>query len=146
MQFVFDDFFEATGSEFTRENVVGIFEKIMIGYAMGELRCYLQTAAKVIENKCFEYAKNHGAILERSAADYLHGMIDPQNPQRTLPSRFASHLAYPSELVHRRLGQLELKPQGLESTEIEDALGSSSPRVEPIVGQVVVPRKRQLTE
>ncbi|KAJ9133150.1 hypothetical protein NKR23_g10946 [Pleurostoma richardsiae] len=72
LQFVFDDFFEASGPDFTREKVVDIFEKIMVGYAIGELWGHLQKAARAVEAKCLEYKKNHGKRLWRGVEDYLH--------------------------------------------------------------------------
>lgn len=144
LQFVFDDFFEASGSSFTRENVVDVFEKIIIGYAMGELRFHLKNAAKAIEDKVFEYRKNHGKLLERSTAYYSHGMVDPYKEQRSLRTRF-NRFMHPSEPVHRRPGQSELRSQGREDTQMEDAPDSGSAPVEPM-GSQVVPRKRQRTD
>lgn len=45
LQFVYNEFFEVSGSNFTRENVVSVFENIMVGYGIRELWGYLKGAA-----------------------------------------------------------------------------------------------------
>ncbi|KAI0538596.1 hypothetical protein GGR58DRAFT_500943 [Xylaria digitata] len=77
LQFVFDEFFEASASDFTREKVVGIFEKIMVGYAIGELWGYLRQAAKAAEEKCLEYKRKNRRRLGREVGYYLYGMPLP---------------------------------------------------------------------
>ncbi|ROV95204.1 hypothetical protein VMCG_08560 [Cytospora schulzeri] len=75
LQFVYDDFFEANGSEFTREKVVSIFEQLMVGYGIKELWGYLQEAAQAIEAKCLDYKNKYNKRLWRDIGYYTHGLV-----------------------------------------------------------------------
>ncbi|KUI64189.1 hypothetical protein VM1G_10978 [Cytospora mali] len=77
LQFVYDDFFEASGPDFTREKVVSIFEKLMVGYGIRELWGHLQNAARAIEEKCIAYNDEHKLRLWRDKGYYTHGLILP---------------------------------------------------------------------
>lgn len=75
LQFVYDEFFEASGSDFTRENVVSVFENIMVGYGIRELWGHLKGAAQAIEAKCLQYKNNHRKRLWRDLGYYTHGLV-----------------------------------------------------------------------
>lgn len=75
LQFIHDDFFEASGSEFTRDKVVSVFERIMVGYGIGELWGHLRKAARAVEGKCLEHKDIHGNRLEREVGYYTHGCL-----------------------------------------------------------------------
>lgn len=97
LQFVYDDFFEASGSDFTRENVVSIFENIMVGYGIRELWGYLQAAAQAVEAKCLEYKKNHNKRLWRDVGYYTHGLILPVQTTTSV----ASQATYSTQATNR---------------------------------------------
>ncbi|KUI61524.1 hypothetical protein VP1G_08702 [Cytospora mali] len=86
LQFVYDDFFEASGSDFTREKVVSIFEKLMVGYGIRELWGHLQNAARAIEEKCIAYNDEHKLRLWRTKGYYTHGLILPDKHGATTTS------------------------------------------------------------
>lgn len=73
LQFVYEDFFEANSqtSDFTREEVVRVFETIIVGYGIGELRGYLRAAAQDFERKCIKHAEeNNNKHLERDSKQF----------------------------------------------------------------------------
>ncbi|KAI0799227.1 hypothetical protein GGR55DRAFT_692851 [Xylaria sp. FL0064] len=82
LQFLYDNFFEASGNDFTREKVVAVFEKIMVGYAIGELRGYLRDAAAAVEAKCLNYNREHQICIDRDMNYYLYGMPLPLKRRR----------------------------------------------------------------
>ncbi|KAI9159144.1 hypothetical protein HJFPF1_07152 [Paramyrothecium foliicola] len=83
LQFLYDEVFEASGPSYTRENVVGVFEKILVGYGVGKLQPLLQNAAKAIDEKCRKYRLDHNSRrLPRTAEDYLYGLALPVGPGR----------------------------------------------------------------
>ncbi|KAI1274761.1 hypothetical protein F5Y07DRAFT_372103 [Xylaria sp. FL0933] len=77
LQFLYDNFFETSGNDFTRDKVVAVFEKIMVGYAIGELRGYLRDAAAAVEAKCLDYNREHQICIDRDMNYYLYGMPLP---------------------------------------------------------------------
>ncbi|KAF3768502.1 hypothetical protein M406DRAFT_71500 [Cryphonectria parasitica EP155] len=146
LQFVFDDYFEASGPDFTRDKVVGAFEKIMVGYAIGELLGYLREAAKAVEAKCLTYKQDHGKRLWRDISDYMHGLPVPRN--EPTPS-LASQASFSTQATHRRFAGLAMSSQRLDASQPESTQGSGFSLIEPMVGQVTSSfssRKRQRTD
>lgn len=86
LQFVYDDFFEATGPEFTRENVVSIFEQTMVGYGIKELWGHLHRAAQAIETKCLDYRDKYNKRLWRDVGYYTHGLLLPEKATKSVVS------------------------------------------------------------
>ncbi|KAI8944093.1 hypothetical protein F4801DRAFT_585796 [Xylaria longipes] len=147
LQFVFDDFFEASGTDFTREKVVGIFEKIMVGYAIGELWGYLQKAAKAVEAKCLEYKSKNGKRLDRDVGYYLYGMPLPQRKNGATPS-LASQVSFSTQVANQRLGELGINSQRLDDNQQESTQDPGPSVVESMASQVsnsFNSRKRQRT-
>ena len=146
LQFVFDDYFEASGPDFTRDKVVGVFEKIMVGYAIGELWGYLREAAKAVEAKCLAYKQDHGKRLWRDISDYMHGLPIPRN--EPTPS-LASQASFSTQATHRRFAGLAMSSQRLDASQPEITQLSGSSLIEPMLSQVsssFSSRKRQRTK
>ncbi|KAI0966219.1 hypothetical protein F4678DRAFT_450490 [Xylaria arbuscula] len=110
LQFMFDDFFEASASDFTRENIVDIFGKIMVGYAIGELWGYLKQAAKAVEEKCVECKSKNGMKLRRGVDYYLYGLPLPGRNAGLTPS-LASQGSLYTQVANQRLGEMGINSQ-----------------------------------
>ncbi|RYP01738.1 hypothetical protein DL764_006100 [Monosporascus ibericus] len=138
LQFLYDDFFEASSAtaDFTRENVVGIFEKIIVSYGIGELRGHLRAAAQAFETKCVEYEeKNNNMRLGRDIGYYMHGLPLPPRgatPSLPAPSVHPSQVSLSTQAALGGLGQVGLGAQ--------EKAGPS--RVEPLSRQPVRKRRR----
>ncbi len=129
LQFLYDDFFEANSAtaDFTREAVVGIFEKIIVDYGIGELRGHLRAAAQAFESGCVEYEeKNNHKRLERDVGYYMHGLPPPS---RAASTSFLGPSAHPSLSTHAALGGFGDIGLGAEQE-------ASPSRVEPVAGQL----------
>ncbi|KAI1310663.1 hypothetical protein F5Y03DRAFT_392109 [Xylaria venustula] len=147
LQFVFDEFFEASASDFTRENIVNIFGKIMIGYAIGELWGYLKEAAKAVEAKCVEYKSKNGGKLRRGIDYYLYGLPLPGRKAGLTPS-LASQGNLSTQVANQRLGEMGITSQRLDDTRDESVQAAGPSVVQSGVSQAsnsFNSRKRQRT-
>ncbi|KAF2230044.1 hypothetical protein EV356DRAFT_509443 [Viridothelium virens] len=79
LEFQFEEYKFFPQREFTRENVVDMFAKIMIGYGEGVLHKLLKNAAIEIDRK-FKTLREKGILPLQAINDYRHG-------QKELPSR-----------------------------------------------------------
>ncbi|KAI0439656.1 hypothetical protein F4803DRAFT_31293 [Xylaria telfairii] len=77
LQFEYDDYFEASGIEFTRSNVVAAFEQILHGYGIQILLECLRKARDAVVEKCRNYFEKHSKLLPRVAGFYSHGQAPP---------------------------------------------------------------------
>lgn len=111
LQFIYDEFFEASSSDFTRENVVSILEKIMVGYGIKELWGHLRKAAGAIETKCIDYRdKNKDAKrLWREEGYYTHGLVLPKRGSPSHVSRSTRATNSTVKPVGRELRSLSLE-------------------------------------
>ncbi|KAI1733425.1 hypothetical protein F4680DRAFT_441735, partial [Xylaria scruposa] len=84
LQFEHDDYFSADNTEFTRDNVVRVFEHIVVGY--GEvLSGLLRNAADAVTEKCKNFWEARNQRLPRGDGWYSHGQKPP--PARSVTSR-----------------------------------------------------------
>lgn len=126
LQFVYDDFFETGGSNFSREKVVSIFEQIMVSYGIKELRGYLQKAAQAIEAKCLDYKNKYDQRLWRGLGYYTHGLIVEKRRRATASA--ASQASYSTQASNRTVRK------AVRSTRLEDSehlLAQESPNKRP---------------
>ncbi|RWA08079.1 hypothetical protein EKO27_g7030 [Xylaria grammica] len=77
LQFEYSDCFEAHGAEFSHKHIVGIFDRIIIGYGMKVLLECLKKAAAVVAAKCQRYFMKHDERLPRARGFYSHGQMPP---------------------------------------------------------------------
>ncbi|KAI0975408.1 hypothetical protein F4678DRAFT_324991 [Xylaria arbuscula] len=77
LQFEYDDYYKADGTEFTRDNVVTTFEHILVGYGIKVLSECLRKAAEAVVEKCQKYFEDYGERLPRPDGFYSHGQMPP---------------------------------------------------------------------
>ncbi|KAJ2986499.1 hypothetical protein NUW58_g4997 [Xylaria curta] len=147
LQFVFDDFFEASATDFMRKKVVGIFEKIMVGYAIGELRGYLQKAAEAVEAKCLKYKSDNGRRLDHDIGYYLYGMPLPGQKNGDTTS-VASQVNFSTQIAKQRLDELGIisqKPDNNQQESTQEPGPSMAESTASEVPNLITSRKRQRT-
>ncbi|TGJ78162.1 hypothetical protein E0Z10_g10600 [Xylaria hypoxylon] len=76
LQFEYDDYFEASGPDFTRDNVVKAFEHILLGYGIQELLEILQAAVDTVVEKLVRDDGDR-TPLYRPDGFYSHGQVPP---------------------------------------------------------------------
>ncbi|KAI1429638.1 hypothetical protein F5Y12DRAFT_415134 [Xylaria sp. FL1777] len=88
LQFEYNELIRLSDNDFSREKLVGTFEKIMVDYGIGQLRPLLKKAATVIVNKFDKWEEEKGRQYELGMRHYSHGQMAP--PPSTQTSRAGS--------------------------------------------------------
>ncbi|KAI1735699.1 hypothetical protein F4680DRAFT_300744 [Xylaria scruposa] len=99
LQFEYNELIRLTNDDYARERLVGIFEKIMVDYGIGQLRPLLQQAAIAIATK-FDKWENDGERTQYvlGLRHYSHGQIaDPPSDQTSTAASQGSRRSLSSQ-------------------------------------------------
>ena len=81
LEFRFEEYVSLVGEEFSRQRVIDVFERIMIGYGEGLLYGLLREAARAIDERFQSELYEKGNFPADVIYDYRHGQRqDPRTP------------------------------------------------------------------